>query len=114
MSHSTAALEATHTAAIAAAAPRDTGRFVQAAAVDRNSHSRRPRILLQAVIKHKWTVQATVPAAAGMWIAYWSGNILYGLAAVVLLTGLLVLLYRKIFLRGIRLLINYKSTIVPQ
>ncbi len=65
-------------------------------------------------LKHKWTVQATVPAAAGVWIAYWSGDILYGLAAVVLLTGLLVLLYRKIFFRGVRLLINYKSTIVPR
>lgn len=65
-------------------------------------------------LKHKWTVQATVPATAGVCIAFWSGNIFYGLAAAILLTSLLLLLYRKIFARGVRLLISYKSTITPR
>lgn len=65
-------------------------------------------------LKHRWTVQATVPAVAGVWIAYWSGNMFYGLGGVILLTGLLILVYRKIFTRGVRMLINYKSTIALQ
>ncbi len=65
-------------------------------------------------LKHKWTIPALIPSVIGIIYASWSGNLLFAILLVFVLTIIIIFLYKKLFMQSLKLLLNYRKLLMKQ